>query len=192
MVQRSTFIFLFSTLTVLLCSCAHQPIAPLVSQPSQDLYQAAGKGDLVGLAKANDFQIKGSNQTGTTLLMVASRRNQVKSVDYLLSRQADAKAADLHKQTVLHYALPTHNEKIFSSLLNAGADPTVDDVFGVVPLVTWAEEDLYNTMLVALEHKDKWCCYARIKNEIHNILDAEVKHRKYIPPTLFLVMKDLE
>lgn len=173
------------------CATSAKRIAEL-QYPTPELYRAAGVGDLVALAKATDVQIRGSNQIGTTLLMVAARRNQMNSVDYLLSRGAAANAMDMHNQTVLHYALPVRNKLMNAALINGGADPSVEDQLGVVPALMWADEGNFDSLLLALQNKDKWCCLPDIKAELHKICSEASKEKKYIPPSLFLVMKELE
>jgi ankyrin repeat protein len=180
-------------LLLVLCGCAHSARQVIeLHYPTTDLYRAAGKGDLEALAKANDTQIKNANEIGTTLLMVAARRNRLNSVDYLLGRGAIANSLDMHKQSVLHYALPVRNPLINAALINAGADPSVEDQFGVVPAVVWAEQGSFDSLLLGLQSKEKWCCLAQIKEEVHKILDAASKQKKYIPPAIFLVLKELE
>ncbi len=189
---RSTLLLkLVATILLFGCSSAEKRAVELQS-PTPELYRAAGSGDLATLAKASDLQVNGSNKIGTTLLMVAARRNQLNSVDYLLSRGAAANAMDTQKQTVLHYALPVRNPLLETALINAGADPSVEDILGVVPAVMWAEDGNLNSLLLGLQHKDKWCCLADIKTEIHNILGEASKQKKYVPPSLFLVLKELE
>lgn len=191
MIRFSRFANFF--LSLFLLSCAHSaPQKALLAMPTPEHFRAAGTGKLDILAQANDVQIKGANGLGTSLLMVAARRNQLASVDYLLARGAPANALDMHRQTVLHYALPSKNPSLNAALLNAGADPSVEDQFGVVPAVMWAEEGSYDSLLLALQNKDKWCCLVEIKAELQNILTAAKKRRKYIPPSLFLVLKELD
>lgn len=189
MIQHSITVLLTS---VILFGCAHSAKPVEFSNPTPELFRAASRGDIAELSKANNYQVNGTSSLGTTLLMVAARRNQPESVAYLISRNANASAIDMHKQTVLHYALPPRNRQVITALLKAGADPTIEDFFGVVPLISWAEDGMYDVMLTALENKDRWCCYAQIKDELHKILNAALKEKKYIPPTLFLVLKDLE
>jgi ankyrin repeat protein len=191
MIRFSQFIKLGLLLTLM--SCVHSaPRKVELSVPTPELYRAAGTGNLEALAQASDLQVKGANELGTTLLMVAARRNRLNSVDYLLSRGAAANAIDIHKQTVLHYALPVKNALLNSRLLSAGADASVEDQFGVVPAITWAEEGSLDSLLLAVQNKDKWCCYGETRVEIQNVLREASKKKKYVPPALFLILKELE
>ncbi len=184
---------LYCVLFLILISCASTEKRALELQtPTPELFRAAGLGDLEKLATATDLQIRGSNHLGTTLLMVAARRNRLNSVDYLLSRGAAANAMDFQKQTVLHYALPVKNRFLDAAIINAGGDPSVEDEFGVVPAVMWAENRNFDLLHTALQQKEKWCCLANIKTEIQSILDETSKGRKYVPPALFLILKELE
>lgn len=189
---RSRLILQFLFIASLI-SCANAEKRAVEDQtPTPELFRAAGSGDLAALAKASDLQVKGANQLGTTLLMVAARRNQMNAVDYLLTRGAPANAMDFQKQTVLHYALPAKNRLMDTALINAGADPSVKDDFGVVPAVMWAEGGSFDTLLIGLQNKEKWCCLSDIKAEIHDVLTETAKGKKYVRPALFLVLKELE
>jgi hypothetical protein len=138
--------------------CAAILIAAINASQSQNraLISAASKGDNVEVNKliqegANVNTIDGSSKQTALLSATFNERNR--TVDLLLSRNANPDASNIHGQTALHLAVKTRNEYIVDSLLTGTKRASVNAQTnrGHTPLMYAAEANLSNIIKILLD-----------------------------------------
>lgn len=126
--------------------CGSDPIAPLpapqspFSKEAFELAAAVNNGDSKELSSiiarnVNPFIVMGD---GTTVLHGACAISQSECVIELLmvADSSEVNRQDIHGQTPLHHAVNSNsaNTQIVKYLLEAGADPAIEDAEGLLPV----------------------------------------------------------
>lgn len=88
------------------------------------------------ISKGADLNTK--REAGITPLMVATARNKQMNARVLLDHGADVSQSfrsPHYGETALHFAAAYSNEELIQMLLDAGADPSVEDALGLIPYI---------------------------------------------------------
>ena len=119
------FLFLiFIVITTISSANAQNSSVNMTDKEKEDLFTAAGKGDLdaVKKAKAAGADLTITNTYGTTLLMATASSGNNELVKYLLTAGVDVKAKNENGETALHYAASKGNLEMVKMFVEAGAD----------------------------------------------------------------------
>ncbi len=92
--------------------------------------------------KANP-NYQNNNCDKQTPLMTASHNNKIKNVEVLLQYNDDINQSDINNDTALSLAVAIKDESIVKLLLKSGANPNIQDVDGITPLL-WIIRDIEN------------------------------------------------
>ncbi len=173
----STTYLLVSVLA--LSSCTH--LAP--SRTTQ--FHAAHIEDMAALCAIPDADINLPTHNGTTLLMAAARNGKLKSVEYLLTRKADATLLDVDQQSALHYSLNAKMKAVDEALIVAGGDPSQADRFDVTPVLEWAERGDFDLVRLGLENSEHWSQRNMVRKELKQLISN-------LPPSAANTNKNIE
>mmetsp|Transcript_44742 Transcript_44742/g.112786 ORF Transcript_44742/g.112786 Transcript_44742/m.112786 type:complete len:721 (-) Transcript_44742:142-2304(-) len=118
--------------------------------PSADVFEATKRGDLDAVQRflENGSRVDECDKDGSSLLHWAAYNNRYEVAEYLLSKGASLDAANSTEgNTPLNFAVMGGSQRVFSLLLNAGADLHHTDFRGYTNLHLAAQ---YNQVAVAV------------------------------------------
>ncbi|BGP33171.1 hypothetical protein JCM10296v2_004965 [Rhodotorula toruloides] len=94
---------------------------------TQELFDAARRGDAVELAKAFDggASPNATNENGDTLVMLAAYHGHADVVKLLLQRSADPNRLNNRQQSLLSGAVYKQDEAVIEALLAGSANPHI-------------------------------------------------------------------
>lgn len=94
------------------------------------------RGDLTAVKALRDFgvPIQGVLPSGDTVLTLATRYQQPRVMQWLLSQGTSANDTDVNGYSPLHYAAFAGSSEMVDMLLSYGANPNITDTRGLTPL----------------------------------------------------------
>ncbi|CAG0918093.1 unnamed protein product [Notodromas monacha] len=117
-----------------------------------DLYKAAEKGDIPGMASVLEAYKKSVTVNGSPPKLIpligAAANNQVRVIQFLLGRKARIGLRNEKGMSALHAAAEKNNTDSVSVLLHAGIDPSAKDKLGRTALEIAREKKFYDTCLI--------------------------------------------
>ncbi|CAB3374665.1 Hypothetical predicted protein [Cloeon dipterum] len=102
-------------------------VRELTEDKSNSLHLAIAKSEysfevIRWLVEEIDFDVDSTNEKGETALMIASMKNRLDVVHFLLDKNADVSKRNQKGQTALHHAVKSGSLELVKSLLDHGAD----------------------------------------------------------------------
>lgn len=142
-----------------------------MNQSTSELHFCCRIGDLAGIAKAYNLNpdcINSCdssvipNQQGWTPLYRGVNSGKIEVVKFLLAKNADPNAQNIHGETALHLAAETSQSEIAELLLSSKANPNCQQNDGETPLHLSAFKGDLETVLILL----KYGASANIQNHL--------------------------